>query len=40
MPKIDHYAHGNLDMDTILPWQHIHGPLAIEVLRKHAREAL
>ena len=35
MPTIDHYAHGNYDLDAILPWQHLHGPLPVEVLRKH-----
>lgn len=39
MPNIDHYAHADHPVDGILPWQHLHGPLPIEVLRKHLLEA-
>ena len=39
MPKIDHYAHADHPVDGILPWQHLHGPLPVEVLRKHLLEA-
>lgn len=40
MPKIDHYAHADYPVDRILPWQHLHGPLPIEVLRKHLDESV
>lgn len=40
MPPLEYYSHDDYDPDnTILPWQHLHGPLPIETLRKHYREA-
>ncbi|KAI8103816.1 hypothetical protein M9435_006343 [Picochlorum sp. BPE23] len=39
MPPLSHYAHDIYDDDCVLPWQHLHGPLPIDTLRKHYREA-
>jgi radical SAM superfamily enzyme YgiQ (UPF0313 family) len=39
MPSIDHYAHSRYDVDGILPWHHLHGPLPVETLRKHLGDA-
>ena len=39
LPPIDYYAHERYNVDAILPWQHLHGPLPTDTLRKHYAEA-
>lgn len=39
MPPLEYYAHENYNLDDILPWHHLHGPLPLETLRKHYLEA-
>lgn len=39
MPPLEYYAHENYDIHAILPWEHLHGPLPIDTLRRHYQEA-
>lgn len=39
LPDLDFYVYQDWDLDQILPWQHIQGPLSVETLKKHLTEA-
>lgn len=39
LPPMDFYVHSNWSTTTILPWHHLQGPLPLETLKKHLKEA-
>ncbi|ELR98223.1 radical SAM protein [Gloeocapsa sp. PCC 73106] len=40
LPQLDFYVHENWSTETILPWDHLQGPLPLATLQKHLEEAL
>jgi radical SAM superfamily enzyme YgiQ (UPF0313 family) len=40
VPPLDYYVFRNWDLDEVLPWEHLHGPLPIATLKKHRAEAV
>jgi radical SAM superfamily enzyme YgiQ (UPF0313 family) len=40
VPPLDYYVFQNWDLDQVLPWEHLHGPLPIATLKKHRAEAV
>lgn len=38
LPELDYYVHQNWNLDQILPWHHLRGPLPQETLIKHLNE--
>lgn len=39
LPELEFYVHQNWDLDQVLPWSHLQGPLPIATLKKHLAEA-
>lgn len=39
LPEMDFYVYENWDLEQVLPWSHLQGPLPIETLKKHLAEA-
>ena len=40
LPPLDYYVHRNWDLDEILPWQHLEGPISLPALQKHRETAI
>lgn len=40
VPPLDYYVFRNWDLDEVLPWEHLQGPLPIATLKKHRDEAV
>lgn len=40
VPPLDYYVFRHWDLDEVLPWEHLHGPLPIATLKKHRAEAV
>jgi len=40
VPPLDYYVFRNWDLDEVLPWQHLQGPLPVATLKKHHAEAV
>ncbi|TAD78367.1 MAG: radical SAM protein [Oscillatoriales cyanobacterium] len=40
VPPLDYYVFQDWDLDQVLPWEHLHGPLPITTLKKHRAEAV
>ncbi len=40
LPGLDFYVFENWDVEGFLPWDHLHGPLPVGVLRKHLESAM
>jgi radical SAM superfamily enzyme YgiQ (UPF0313 family) len=40
VPPLDYYVFRHWDLDEVLPWEHLHGPLPIAMLKKHRAEAV
>jgi len=40
LPGLDFYVHDNWDVEGLLPWSHLQGPLPVSTLKKHLRAAL
>lgn len=40
VPSLDYYVFRNWDLDEVLPWDHLQGPLPIATLKKHHDEAV
>ena len=39
LPEMDFYVYDEWELDLILPWSHLKGPLPVETLKKHLGEA-
>ncbi len=39
LPELEFYVHQNWDLDQVLPWSHLQGPLPVATLKKHLAEA-
>ncbi|HLO48266.1 MAG TPA: radical SAM protein [Kamptonema sp.] len=39
LPEIDFYVYADWELEQILPWYHLKGPLPVETLKKHLGEA-
>ena len=35
LPSMEYYVNQNWDLDQVLPWQHLQGPLPVMTLKKH-----
>jgi len=40
LPPLDFYVEENWQLATVLPWQHLEGPLPVNTLQKHFQESL
>ncbi|MFB2880284.1 B12-binding domain-containing radical SAM protein [Floridanema aerugineum] len=40
LPELDYYVHTNWDLDQVLPWSHLIGPLPVATLQKHRSMAI
>ncbi|HEY9690075.1 MAG TPA: radical SAM protein [Coleofasciculaceae cyanobacterium] len=40
VPPLDYYVFRNWDLDEVLPWNHLQGPLPLATLKKHHDEAV
>lgn len=40
LPPLEWYVFRQWDLDEVLPWQHLQGPLSVEMLKKHRAEAI
>lgn len=40
VPPLDYYVFRNWDLNQVLPWEHLQGPLPIATLKKHRAEAV
>ncbi|KKJ00345.1 B12-binding domain-containing radical SAM protein [Prochlorothrix hollandica] len=40
LPPLSFYVHDTWDVDQVLPWHHLQGPLPLATLQKHQAEAL
>ncbi|MFB2833702.1 B12-binding domain-containing radical SAM protein [Floridanema evergladense] len=40
LPELDYYVHGNWDLEQVLPWSHLQGPLPVATLQKHRSMAI
>ena len=40
IPPLDYYVHDNWEIESVLPWQHLQGPLPQQTLIKHLNESL
>lgn len=39
LPEMDFYVYAEWELDLVLPWSHLKGPLPVETLKKHLEEA-
>ncbi len=39
LPNLEYYVHANWELDQVLPWSHLQGPLPEETLKKHLTDA-
>jgi len=39
LPELDYYVHGNWELEQVLPWSHLQGPLPVTTLQKHLSTA-
>ncbi|MBE9228124.1 radical SAM protein [Phormidium sp. LEGE 05292] len=40
LPELDYYVHANWDLEQVLPWSHLQGPLPVATLQKHRSMAI
>ncbi|MGD1849905.1 MAG: radical SAM protein, partial [Cyanophyceae cyanobacterium] len=40
LPPLDYYVHRNWELDEVLPWQHLQGPISLPALQKHREVAI
>ncbi|XWK88140.1 MAG: radical SAM protein [Phormidium sp.] len=40
LPELDYYVHANWDLEQVLPWSHLIGPLPVATLQKHRSMAI
>lgn len=40
LPELDYYVHANWDLEQVLPWSHLQGPLPVATLQKHLSMAI
>lgn len=40
LPELDFYVYENWDLEQVLPWNHLRGPLPVETLKKHLKDAI
>jgi radical SAM superfamily enzyme YgiQ (UPF0313 family) len=40
LPELDYYVHENWDLEQVLPWGHLQGPLPVATLQKHLNMAI
>jgi radical SAM superfamily enzyme YgiQ (UPF0313 family) len=40
LPEMDFYVYNDWQLDKILPWEHLKGPLPVATLKKHLAEAM
>lgn len=40
LPELDYYVHTNWDLEQVLPWSHLIGPLPVATLQKHRSMAI
>ncbi|MDY6804745.1 MAG: radical SAM protein [Cyanobacteriota bacterium] len=40
LPELDFYVYENWDLEQILPWNHLQGPLPQNTLKKHLKDAI
>ncbi|HBW56460.1 MAG TPA: radical SAM protein, partial [Oscillatoriales bacterium UBA8482] len=40
LPTMEYYVNQNWDLDQVLPWQHLQGPLPVATLKKHLADSL
>ncbi|MEM9770043.1 MAG: radical SAM protein [Cyanobacteria bacterium P01_D01_bin.73] len=40
LPTLDYYVHRNWELDEVLPWQHLQGPVTLPALQKHREVAI
>ncbi|MGA9378759.1 MAG: radical SAM protein [Phormidium sp.] len=40
LPELDYYVHANWDLEQVLPWSHLQGPLPVGTLQKHLSMAI
>jgi radical SAM superfamily enzyme YgiQ (UPF0313 family) len=39
LPELDYYVHTNWELEQVLPWSHLQGPLPVATLQKHLAAA-
>lgn len=39
LPELDYYVHTNWELEQVLPWSHLQGPLPVATLQKHLSTA-
>ncbi|MBD1923260.1 radical SAM protein [Microcoleus sp. FACHB-831] len=39
LPELDYYVHTNWELEQVLPWNHLQGPLPVATLQKHLAAA-
>jgi len=39
LPELDYYVHTNWELEQVLPWSHLQGPLPVTTLQKHLAAA-
>lgn len=40
LPELDYYVHAHWDLEQVLPWSHLQGPLPVATLQKHRSMAI
>jgi hypothetical protein len=40
LPELDFYVYENWDLEQVLPWNHLRGPLPVDTLKKHFQDAI
>jgi radical SAM superfamily enzyme YgiQ (UPF0313 family) len=40
LPELDFYVYENWDLEQVLPWNHLQGPLPVDTLKKHFQDAI
>ena len=40
LPSLDFYVYDTWELDRVLPWSHIQGPLPVETLKKHLAQSI
>ncbi|HEY9863521.1 MAG TPA: radical SAM protein, partial [Candidatus Obscuribacterales bacterium] len=40
LPTMEYYVNQNWDLDQVLPWEHLQGPLPVATLKKHLADSL
>ena len=40
LPELDYYVYANWDLEQVLPWSHLQGPLPVATLQKHRSMAI